>query len=443
MSTIVPQTAEPLPPGSMRAVDDEAERLRARIEALGLEARVHRLGAQLTTGGLTARVSLGNWRSPGSALDQDVERQLASVAAALQRGVAVNVAITDLGGGDAAAEHLEAFCERLGGLLDAPRRGLGLCVSAAEIRLADFRRIARRAFGDGPRYILPSRRQCDIDRPDADIDAAWAALHAAQSGPSPLWPACFVGVRSRCPLLGGEKARVVVPDAGITAPSGSAWLPIELDVCRFAAPNGGVCQGALDQALDGCIALGDRLLDRITWPDERQRDDARMNRRLAILLRGLGDLVVLRGQDPTDLGCLRSIDRLVGRIYESLWRRSRRLAEVRGPLPALAEKQPSGEWHDEAHRRDWQRRWRRALDEAQVRHRNLLVMSPYSVLPRTVCAKPAFADLLPVLAHADALSFADPPPMQCWKTSDFRHFHQRTLALAARLNAASFIAVGV
>lgn len=437
MRIIVPQQATPA------AAD--ALGLCRRIAALGLRPRVYRHGQHIVAGGITRRLSIADALAATPDKIETLEGQLGPLRAALRLGTPVTVSIRNLGC-DAPGALLQAFCERLRGFLDltpAFLRRLGLCISASEISLGDFRRITHLALGDGPRYILPGGRQRDIDRPDARIDAAWRALHAAQTGPGPLWPACHVGVRSYCPLLGGETSSVLVPDGGVAAPPDSAWLPIDLDICRFAAPNGSVCQGALDQALDACIELGDRLFDGIEWFDERQRRDARMNRRLAIQLCGLGDLVVLRGHDPADLDCLRSLDHLVGRIHDGLWRRSRRLAEIKGPLPALAEKQPNGVWRDEAHRRDWELRWRRALDDAQVRHRNLLVLSPYSVLPRSTDASPDYADLLPVIAHADALAFADPPPIGWWNVHDFRHFHQRTLALVGRLNAASFIAAGV
>lgn len=441
-STNVPETAEQPPARTMHSAGEGADRLQRRISVLGLGTRVHRVGPYFTAEGLTRRVSVAE------SLDrvEQFERQLRGARSALRLGIPVTVSLADLGGGKTASELLQAFCEQLNRFLDVPPLSLSrlrLCVSASQVPLTDFRIITRRALGDGPHYILPSRRRADIERPAACINAAWKALHDAQTGPAPLWPACHVGVRSRCPLLPSESSHVLLPDSGVAAPSGSAWLPIDLDICRFSDANGDLCQRAIDQALDGCIELGDLLLDRITWFDECQRHDAHMNRRMAIVLTGLGDLVARRGQDPSDLDCLRSLDRVVGRIHDGLWRRSRRLAEIRGALPALADKQPNSVWHDEAHRRDWAERWRRALDDAQVRHRNLLVISPYSVLPRTADASPAYVDLLPVIAHADALSFANPPPMKLWKVHDFRHFHQRTLALGGRLNAASFIAAGV
>ena len=199
----------------------------------------------------------------------------------------------------------------------------------------------------------------------------------------------------------------------------------------------------LDRALDACIDLGDCLLDHLSWFDDRQRQDAISNRRLAVCPAGFGDLVTRRGESPADLGCLQRLDALLADIRAGLWQRSKRLAESRGPLPALSDHSPRVAWRDDAHRRDWQHRWRNAVSHVQVRHRNLLAMSPYSLLPRQACPPPDFADLLPLLAHADVLSFARPPSLSHWKACEFRSFHQRIAAQVERHNAASLVAAGV
>ena len=54
-----------------------------------------------------------------------------------------------------------------------------------------------------------------------------------------------------------------------------------------------------------------------------------------------------------------------------------------------------------------------------------------------------FVDLLPLIAHADALSFASPPHLESWNVTDFAVFHRRAWAVTQRRDAASFVAAGV
>jgi hypothetical protein len=109
----------------------------------------------------------------------------------------------------------------------------------------------------------------------------------------------------------------------------------------------------------------------------------------------------------------------------------------------LEQQHPAGRWSDEAHNRAWSERWQNAMVTAQVRHRNLLVMSPYSVLPRQGSISRDYVDLLPLIAHSDALSFACPPIFPGWTAAEFTAFHRRAWAVIQRRNAASFIAAGV
>ena len=275
------------------------------------------------------------------------------------------------------------------------------------------------------------------------ISNDWRVLFNRRAGLAPLWPVYATGVRTRCPLLNNESTSALLPGAGIAVPAGTAWLPMELDVSRFADAKGRIQHEALARALGACIELGDRLFSLLSWPEQRQQADAQLNRRLAIMLTGIGDLVERRNSDPADLDCLRDLDRLVAYIHDRLWEKSKQLAEICGPLPALEQQHPAGRWADESHNQDWKQRWQNAMITAQVRHRNLLVMSPYSVLPRCGPAHEGYIDLLPLIAHADALSFASPPQCPGWNASVFMAFHRRAWAVTQRRNAASFVAAGV
>ncbi len=259
---------------------------------------------------------------------------------------------------------------------------------------------------------------------------------------SPNKPAMAAGVRSRCPLLAAESANTVLPVSGLSAPAHSAWLCLAVDLVRFADRRGRLCDRSLKRALDACIEVGDALLEQLSWISPVQAADARKNRRLAISVDGLGDLVVMANDDPTSLTCLYRLDRLVANIHQHLWRRSRELARQVGALPALTEHQPSADWRDDVHRKAWADRWHEALQSAQVRHRNLLVLSPHSLLPRAGRSDGGFADLLPVLAHADALRFSGPARFKGWQAPDIKAFLDRLCAQVRRFNATAFIATG-
>jgi hypothetical protein len=430
----------------------DALELARDLAAHGLRPRLHQRGAQFTTAGVTARVALGSLAAtpagPGRAVAARAGRPdsgLSVVYAALRAGIPVTVTIIDPAGqaSDAGlAEFRRRFCDFLNAAA-VDRDLLGLCLSASELPSAEFRSSIRPNLGDGPRYVM-LHEQTGADRRDRSRDAAvWRLLRMEEQGTPRFWPVFPAGVRSQCPLLSSESSSGVLPGSGLAAPLGSAWLPIDLDICQFADAKGVIDVRRLDRALDACIDLGDCLLDHLSWFDDRQRQDAKSNRRLAVCPAGFGDLVVRRGENPADLDCLQRLDALLADIRAGLWQRSKRLAASRGPLPALADHSPRVAWRDDAHRRDWQHRWRNAVFHEQVRHRNLLAMSPYALLPRHLVASPEFADLLPLLGHADVLSFARPPSLAHWNDREFRSFHQRVGAHVERHNAASLVAAGV
>jgi hypothetical protein len=226
-------------------------------------------------------------------------------------------------------------------------------------------------------------------------------------------------------------------------PAGSAWLPISLHLPNFADDTGRITWAELHRALKACVDLGDQLLDLLSWTTPSQRSDAWMNRRLAIAISGIGDLVRAAGSDPACLGTLQWADRLMQRIRKTVWDHSHIIAGRTALIPALARSDPSGGFCDRAQKQNWQRRWRTALASSAVRNRNLLVMSPYSVLPESGGDTGDFADLLPVLAYADAFAFAGRPPTGGWNIGQFRSFHTRAWAVMQRQNGRSLVAAGV
>ncbi len=326
----------------------------------------------------------------------------------------------------------------------------------SSVRLPGKRSVPDTDFGFADALtLLPAGTELVVDArrvpPPGSLPVTRSPIYAWQPATGNLntwWPgsgclpAMGAGVRSRCPLLAAESANTVLPVSGLSAPAHSAWLYLGVDLVKFADRRGRVCDDLLKRALDACVETGDALLATLSWVSPAQAADAHKNRRLAISLDGLGDLVVMAEEDPSSLACLYRLDRLIAGIHQHLWRRSRQLARRDGALPALTDHQPRANWRDDGHRQAWADRWHAALHRAQVRHRNLLVLSPYALLPRAGRSDSTFADLLPVLAHADALRFSGPTRFNGWQATDIKAFLDRMCAQVRRFNATAFIATG-
>ena len=442
VTTTPPSGDVQLPELHLQAAGEQVTRLARQLQSLGVEAKIRVFPWGTSAGGIALRVKVRQLIGRPQQLDD----WLQEVRGILESGVRLTLSLDDLGLDDKSIDCLQHFCNEVQAALregGMPKQQLGLCVAASDIALPAFQVISSAVLGCGPRYVTMNGAYMEAGATNRDIATDWSALFNRRAGLAPLWPVYAAGVRTRCPLLNNEATNALLPGAGIAVPAGTAWLPMELDISRFADARGVLHDRALAIALDACVVLGDRIFALLSWPEERQRADARLNRRLAVMLTGLGDLVLLRKENPADLACLRELDHLVGYIHNRLWEKSKQLAEVCGPLPALDQPHPTGRWPDESHNRDWQQRWQSAMVTAQVRHRNLLVMSPYSVLPRRGPAGEDYVDLLPLIAHADALSFASPPHCPDWTASAFKAFHRRAWAVTQRRNAASFIAAGV
>lgn len=410
------------------AAVDSVTRLEARLVEAGLGVSLRRVGNRFFSGG--PNLVLG----PECEADEWTRRSLlASTAAGVP--ASLHLPLSNSADADRVAADLAGILAGCG----APVQLSLLRLGGAPARRLRMRLASVQAPARGYLFLDPA---CDASLPDRIPARSWQTLRDSLSVPGPWLPAMHAGVRSRCPLLAAENSVTLLPGTAIAAPVQSAWLPLVLDLSRHSASGGRIDRGSLGKALDAAVDFGNRLFDCLSWCSPAQAEDARLNRRIAVCVVGIGELVVARRADPSSLACLRDLDRLLGEIHDGLWCRSRRLASRDGPLPALTERQPSARWRDESHRQDWARRWREAVEKVQVRNRNLLVLSPYSVLPRRARPDAAFADLVPLLAHADALSFAAPRLCVDWQDADFKCFYARLRAQVDRLNAASFVAAG-
>ena len=210
-------------------------------------------------------------------------------------------------------------------------------------------------------------------------------------------------------------------------PQHSAWVPMEIDLSEFINGDGRINASRLRMALHRSVDEGDKRHDLADWGDPLLEYDSWLNRRLAIVLRGWGDIVVRRGTDPESLGTLREIERLAEWTCAVLHNRSRQLAKQGDWCPALDEAGAAV-----THKRRapaWCERWRLAIETQAVRHRNLTTLSPWDVFPRGKPADLRFANLLPLLRYADSTSFQCDVSISHWNDSDFNNFRERVAAI--------------
>lgn len=394
------------------AASDEAGRNRAVAEAeITGVSLVVRARETLTSTACTARLIDAAWD-------------------ALARHGRIGVRVEDLDGGAGARRLLAGVC----GLLAIAAAEAGRDADAVEIAVDATALVPRDAFlarqeglGGGRLYLLvepslagPGRfwKQLWQFRDRAAVRAAFAPL-----------------VSSGCPLLAAEAASAVQPLLGVQVPAGSAWVSAQIHLPNFVRDGGELRTDALEFALGATLEAADAMHDAADWATAQARHDAWLNRRLAIALTGIGDLVERRGQDPGSLDCLAELDDLFAWIKSVLLARSRALAAAGDMLPALRDSDPQ-RWLPASSVQDsWRERWQRAVLRHAVRNRNLLVMSPWSVLPGSGKDLGAYLDLLPVLVHADAFAFAGPTDRSGLNFNDFINLHQRARAVFERNSA--------
>lgn len=245
-------------------------------------------------------------------------------------------------------------------------------------------------------------------------------------------------VTSPCPLLPAEPASDFSPLVCMQVPSHSAWIPINLDLAAFADVDGVLSMPALESALAAAVDDGERLHDQTEWPDPLVEYDSWLNRRLAIALRGWGDLVSRRAADPGSLQTLRDMEALAEWCCLILHKRSHELATQRNGCPALDE--AGALIMQEKQSLAWGRRWKKAVQAAAIRHRNLTTISPWDVFPREKQADLRYADLLPLTRYADSLSFQRDVSITHWNVNEFKSFCERVSAIRRCNGGAGLVA---
>jgi len=423
------------------ADSERAESVCRQLEVAGVEPQLLPHGRRICASVAALSVPAGTALASSAALAQLRDQTFALCSS----GAARSGAVTDLGAAAQAGETLRRLCEIL------RTAAQDACVNPAAIELAvgiaalapkASWLIRRETLGEGLVYVVADGATMNpADRPPVRerSDRFWLQLWHLRDA-SMVRAAHASIVSPQCSLLTDEIATGVLPGVGIQVPTGTAWVPMRLDLARFADAAGRVRESALEYALNSCVDLGDVLHDLMRWPTAAMRHDAWLNRRLAITLTGLGDLAMRRGLDPRQFQCLQALNELLCWVQQTLRNRSRQIANRTNRLPALDLSDPSLAMPGGCVRDNWRQRWLNAVDQGAVRHRNLLVLSPWSVFPSNQPADMRYADLLPLVAYADACAFGRSVPLSHWNISKFKGFHQRAWAVLQQRDAATLIA---
>jgi hypothetical protein len=416
-----------------------------RLRQLEFEVPLHCGAHSHAASGVPLRLAIPELLQPVAGSGSAIK----AIRSMLRANTPFTLSLSEPGGGDTAIHALQRCCEILRAeVANSGRNGghVGICIQPGQISLQALRLITNSVPGAGPRYVLLDDSQMTAPANGhlrSQTDKNWDFLWRDRLAAAPLRPAYGAVVRTPCPLLDDEVAASILPVYGIPVPADSAWFPLGLALPRFTDDAGEISWDRLLRTLTCGVELVDKFMDRLHWSRPAQMSDARLNRRLAISITGLGDLVLRRGLDPQDLAALRWLSAIVLRIRKKLWYHSAQMARNHGCLPALRRSDPSSGWDDSVHRDTWRHHWRVALEKSAVRHRNMLVLSPYSVLPSERSCDAAFTDLLPAIACADAWSFADVPQAGNWNLSEYKAFHKRAWAVMQGRKTGTLVAAGV
>ncbi len=228
-------------------------------------------------------------------------------------------------------------------------------------------------------------------------------------------------------LMGTEKPDTVMPLSLFEAPGESAWLGIQFDLSAIPGEQIQRGTGHLKKLVRVGVRLADNLIDSVDWPSGDLREDALANRRLAAHVTGIGDLVQRHGLDPEDFSTLRLILRWLRLFKRQLLRESLRLARERGPYPALDAQQLV----DALAPRYGEARAQRIIARRSPRHRQLLALSPYCVLPRAPADFPprAWLSLLPVISIADNITMYGSRARSMLNRAEYERLLRSTWAL--------------
>ena len=233
-------------------------------------------------------------------------------------------------------------------------------------------------------------------------------------------------------LHSAERCDVALPQSLFEAPADSAWLALRLDVSELADSAAGIGFQRLRPMLRVGLRFADNLVDHIDWPWASLRLDAMLNRRVAVHLVGIGDLVDGLGLDPCEFRTLQLVTRLLFLLKRVLIRESAALARRRGPFPGLGVRDlvmslaPHYGYEDAE----------RLIGQRSLRHRHLLAISPYAIFPSRPARHPvgAYKNLLPAIRCADTINMYEDPLCRSLSLGEYRRLVRRTWAVSRNRN---------
>ena len=210
------------------------------------------------------------------------------------------------------------------------------------------------------------------------------------------WACVFpTAVRSTCAPLGPERGTDFAGPGLIACSPRSAVLAVDID-CSSAAT------GALGERVRLAVRVADRLVERLAYADAAVGYDAFLNRRLALLPRGLG--ACIRGATDTDRA-LGDARRLLREIRHTARDESRRLAARSGAFPAMNPRHAMPARSSVAETAAWRRRWADATLDCRYRHRQLIAVDLADLWPGSEAGCALYAELIPLARFADTVAF--------------------------------------
>jgi hypothetical protein len=362
------------------------------------------------------------------------------VAPAVAAGDAVCVDLTQLTRGVVPAgqnrEYLRIVCEALETRL-APALGQ---YSVTPRRLSFSLRADHPGLTELPRL----RNAATLGSPAITIRLPDELLPriSADDGPQRLWLGVTelahrdpgVGLvlqgttRQTCLLAASERSDAVLPRSLFEARADTAWLAVRINLAhlRLSARSDGIM--AIRRLLRAALRLADNLVDQMDWGSPELRQDAMLNRRLALHIDGIGDLVDQCRLDPDCVASARLAIRWASVLRRLMLRESNALARERGPFPGLA----IGELESSLSTRYGAARAEQLLRQSRLRHRHILVISPYSVFPseKANFPLPQYLHLLPVMRCADTIGMYGHGVRGALSLPVFRRLLQMTWAIA-------------
>jgi hypothetical protein len=254
----------------------------------------------------------------------------------------------------------------------------------------------------------------------SEFSSQWFALTALAHRDPGIFPVLESTTRSSCDLCGAERADSVLPLSCFEVAHETAWLTLQIDI-KNVGPG-------LRRMLRVGLRLADNLIDQVDWGSYQVHEDAVENRRLAIQVSGIGDLVDRQGWNPAVFSTTRAVSRRLALLKALLVSESQSLARRRGPFPALG---------TDALVQVLVPRFGRKSAESLVRrhslrHRHLLALSPFGVFPRhNPSFTPAdYLHLLSGLRWADTIALYGDEHRQLLTLAEYRKLLRMTWAQA-------------